>query len=155
MCVCVYVYNIDIRKLTIRMSVAIYMFRCLQSVQRKKKKKKRRQQQQKREWKRKRRCGLLLTPHALHLLCMGSRFNTEHCCTNVRIFSYAHINIELTHQLQQKLSIPFGCSATLFWTTTTTTTTTWWCKLYVQIGHKLANKKLERSSYKTHVSLHK
>lgn len=27
----VYVYYIDIRKLTIRMSVAIYMFRCLQS----------------------------------------------------------------------------------------------------------------------------
>lgn len=78
------------------MSVAIYMFRCMQSTQRPKtraneggrEKEKRRRTQMKR-MKEEKRCGSLLTPHALHLLCMGSRFNTEHR-TNVRTHIHAH-----------------------------------------------------------------
>lgn len=65
----VYVYNIDIRKLTIRMSVAIYMFRCLQSSSKK------RTKRMKKEKKMRFIVDTACTSLALH----GFKIYTEHC----------------------------------------------------------------------------
>lgn len=86
-CVCLQQWY---QKINYTMSVAIYMFRCLPSrAQRKSKiesERGRKQESKSEKVKIKtnekneegKRCGLLLTPHALHLLCMGSSFSAEH-----------------------------------------------------------------------------